>query len=69
MSAPKSRHSDPRNTHIPSFVFSMPVLVRWTSGAIVVCSAKGFPSRYSVPGSKAQPYSPPSKINPPAMQM
>src|SRR4051812_11864556 len=37
MSPPKSRHSEPRNTHMPSFSFEMPVVVTWPSAC---CAAR-----------------------------
>src|SRR4051794_16093356 len=41
MSPPKSRHSDPRNTHIPSFSLLTPVWVQPCSPGLGACVAAG----------------------------
>ena len=51
MSDPKKRHSEPKNSHINSFRWSIPVVV-CSSAAGACCNVR---TPYSVAGSNAQP--------------
>src|SRR3954452_23158341 len=53
MSPPKSRHSEPRNTHIPSFSLVSPVLVMWPSASVAAMRAPDACSRAAASASAA----------------
>src|SRR5436190_1162606 len=51
MRPPKSRHSEPRNTHMASFSLERPVLVTWLSPWVASGASSGSPGAASTWGS------------------
>ena len=65
--APKSRHSDPRNSHIASFVLGRPVLVcSSTCTGRAAWAAVSAMAQSATEGSSAQPVNPITRISAPA---